>query len=648
VELDRQRGEAVSLSVDHELDTAWVVCADLVSVVQDCSALDRLYYNAGTPEEGQEDLTALINTGLSFVDGFTDNFIQLSEAALRSELFEESPKTDLERIQYFSDKSGFWRGITDDDCAQVVEALGDNFKTVTEELCGDVLDLITTPSDSRKRTQVPLSEFGLQLALKSVEQSVELYWRVCFSQLILLVHMEFEFDNENDALHNRIAIGQFYRRLLTALRRLELLRWLGRTDLSVPEIKDGSVSGGASKRSAGEPPVVTALEASVDQLLDFRLVKKGSLATTLTDLVADMCAIDSEIDIQPTLIQCNFLRHQRADLALELAPFCDYEPFSVYVQGRVFLALQDFNAAATQFRKAAIGLSKLSMFSSWKSILIILGSTKHKPASQSVGLLNETEWHLLNNGPGKYYSHIVALYEQQRAYSYVVDFARLAVQFLGKASDNDLTRTDMLSRLFNAAVATSQFQLAHTTLLSLQDGAMRHSNLRKLVDRMCQTYHSNELVALSFPAMQQDVDDILTQRCKSSYDMVDGFPYHQVLYSWRIRHGNFRGAASVLLDRIQKLKLAGEGDKIAGDDVLDTPVTKQYLLLINALSCVDAKEAWVYDEGVSEGTAAGLPAKRTVVSLADIRKQYQDELDRIASIQNNQFGFEADDVMELS
>jgi nuclear pore complex protein Nup160 len=128
-------------------------------------------------------------------------------------------------------------------------------------------------------------------------------------------------------------------------------------------------------------------------------------------------------------------------------------------------------------------------------------------------------------------------------------------------------------------------------------------------------------------------------------DVVSGFPYHQVLYAWRTRRGNFRGAAAILLDRIQKLKLAGESDRPAGDDVLDTMVTKQYLLLINALSCVETKEAWVYDEGVSNGDS---PAKRKVVSLADIRKQYQDELDRIAAIQNNQFGFEADDVMEIS
>ena len=268
----------------------------------------------------------------------------------------------------------------------------------------------------------------------------------------------------------------------------------------------------------------------------------------------------------------------------------------------------------------------------------------------SCGLLGDTEWNLLNKGQAQYYAHIVALYETQRAYSFVVDFARLALQFLGAsaAEDTDTTKTDLLSRQFNAALATSQFELAHTSLLSLRDDAMRHSSLRKLVDKMCETQHSIELVALPFPGMQQEVEEMLLHRCKGTMDVLQGFPYHQVLYAWRIKRSNYRGAASVLLDRIQKLKLAGEGDKITGDDVLDTPVTRQYLLLINALSCVDPKQAWIFDEGspaLYQNGDGG--SKRRVVSLVDVRKQYQDELDRIAAIQNNQFGFEAGDAMEL-
>lgn len=204
----------------------------------------------------------------------------------------------------------------------------------------------------------------------------------------------------------------------------------------------------------------------------------------------------------------------------------------------------------------------------------------------------------------------------------------------------------MLSRLFHAALATSQFELAHTGLLAIKDDALRQSSLRMFVDKMCESHHSTELVALLFPGMQQDVDTVLAQRCRCTVDVLRGFPYHQVLYSWRIKRGNYRGAASILLDRIQRLKHAGEGDKMTGEDVLDTPVTRQYLMLINVLSCVDPKQAWVFDEGIPG--VQDKASKRKVVSLTDVRKQYQDELDRIAAIQNNQFGFEADDVMDIA
>lgn len=258
---------------------------------------------------------------------------------------------------------------------------------------------------------------------------------------------------------------------------------------------------------------------------------------------------------------------------------------------------------------------------------------------------------MLHSGLAKYYSHIVGLYDAQRANSYVVEFGRLAIQFLGRKQDDAFVKAEMLTRLFNATLSTSQFELAHTTLLSIKDDALRYSSLRKLVDKMCETRHNNELVSLPFPGMQQEVDNFLAQRCKEAMDVVHASQYHQVLYAWRIKRHNFRGAAWVVLDRIQKLKLAGEGDKITGDDILDTPVTRQYLLLINALSCVEPKQAWIFDEGLpardgndDEDTSG---SKRKVVSLADVRKQYQDELDRIAAIQNNQFGFEADDVMEI-
>ncbi|TQV95777.1 DNA repair protein rad51 [Cordyceps javanica] len=632
IELDKQRGEAVSLAFDPESDVAWVVCADLVSAIRECSGLERIYHNLSSPEQNRQREAALINTALSFVDGFSDSYLQLCNAALRPELFGQSQKTDLERIQFFSDKAGFWRGITDEDCTQIVDVLGQNFNAVTDDLYNDVLDLLATPTTMRsRRLNNPVTEFGRKLVMAATQDYLTMQWNVCFSQLILLVHMEFEFDNEEDALHHRVDVGNVFRGLIAALRRLELLKSLGRTELSVPLFKPER--GISPKKSGDDTQVVTTLEANVGHLLGFSN-RDEVLSKSITEIAASLCAVDSDIEVSPALIQCSLIKRQRADLASALAPFCGEDPFSVYVQGRVSLSLKDYTGAANFFRKAAIGMSTENL------------ALDH----HSSGLLDDTEWALFNNGLPCYYSHIVALYDSQKAYSYVVEFARLAMQFTSARPSRGSVKAEMLTRQFSAALATCQFELAHTTLLSIQDKALRSSSLRHLVDKMCETSHNSELVALPFPGMQQEVDEFLAKRCRNAVDVVHGAHYHQVLYAWRIKRQNMRGAAWVLLDRIQKLKLAGEADKITGDDVLDTPVTRQYLLLINALSCVDPKQAWVFDEGETGATdeETGLPRKRTVVSLADVRKQYQDELDRIAAIQNNQFGFSADDVMDLA
>lgn len=630
-ELDKQRGEAIGMAFDADADMVWVVCADLISSVRECSHLERLYHNIATPDQGSLRQADLIGAGLTLVEGFPDNVVQTCTAALRHELFEESTKTDLQRIQYFSDKAGFWRGITEEDAQQVVETLDTNFAAVTNELYRKVLGLMVTPLDDRSRSpNHPLTEFGRKLVMTAAQDNIALQWKVCFSQLILLIHMEYEFDSEEEILHNRIDVGTVFRQLLAILKRLELLKWLSQTELAIP-LPEHSLS---SLTKRGEDvQVVTALEANVGHLLGLQGLPGEPLPICITDLVTNLCSPNGDIEVSPSLIQCSLIKRDRADLALELEPFCDQNPFSIYIHGRVLLALKDFESASFKFRKAAVGM----------------GSTTVELERHSSGLLDDTEWNLLNSGMAQYYSHIVALFEKQRAYSYVVEFARLSMQFIGSKPENASIKTDMLSRLFNAALATSQFELAHTTLLSMKDEALRHYNLRKLVDKMCETYHNSELVTLPFPGMQQEVDDILSLRCKTIMDVMHAFPYHQVLYSWRIKRNNYRGAASVILDKIQKLRLAGEGDQITGEDVLDTPVTRQYLLLINALSCVDAKQAWIFDEGVPEGEKnKAAAAKRKVVSLADIRKQYQDELDRIAAIQNNQFGFEAGDVMDIS
>jgi nuclear pore complex protein Nup160 len=246
----------------------------------------------------------------------------------------------------------------------------------------------------------------------------------------------------------------------------------------------------------------------------------------------------------------------------------------------------------------------------------------------------------------------VTLFDKSKEYAFAIEFSRLSLQFIKPGNeDSQLAqlRTDMHSRLFNGAIQTCRYELAHSVLALFTDTALRHSSLRTLVTNMCESSYASELVELPFIGLQDAVDDILAQKCQNIVEVTVGVPYHKILYAWRIKCNDFRGAAAISLSRLQKLQQAGEGDRNLGEDGTETPVTKQYVALINALSCVDPKQAWIFQEEPSTKSSAAVKngPKRKVVTLDNIRRSYQEELDRIAAIENNQFAFGGADEMDV-
>jgi nuclear pore complex protein Nup160 len=364
IELDKQRGEALSLVLDPATGLVAVACADLISVARKTGDLDQVCHNLVAPTVKNEPVFRLVSAGLAFVESFSDGMWQLSNAALQAELFDDSSKTDEERMQSFSDKAGFWRQISEEDCAQVVETLGDKFMTVTPAVYQDLFASIAARDDAMSQeTRRPFTEPGRRLVVRGVQDAADLQWQILFSQLILLVHMEFEFDEEGDALHSRFDVGSVYRQLLDALKRLEHIKWLCKTELSIPGLKaerTSSTNGSpaAARLSIEGSQHTTAFELIVGHLFGLTDHERRSLCSGLTDIIVNMCAPDSDTELLPHIHQCWLLKQDRPDLALELSPFCDQDPFPTYVQGRTFLALKDFDTAAQFFRKAAYGLSE--------------------------------------------------------------------------------------------------------------------------------------------------------------------------------------------------------------------------------------------------------------------------------------------------
>lgn len=103
--------------------------------------------------------------------------------------------------------------------------------------------------------------------------------------------------------------------------------------------------------------------------------------------------------------------------------------------------------------------------------------------------------------------------------------------------------------------------------------------------------------------------------------------YHQLLYTWAIHNTDFRLAAEILFERLQLLK-ASEGVFAPENETL----VEAYLALINCLACLGREDGWVLADGGKTGGGG-----RRIVTLEDVRREYQSELDRRSEMEYGRF-----------
>jgi hypothetical protein len=165
------------------------------------------------------------------------------------------------------------------------------------------------------------------------------------------------------------------------------------------------------------------------------------------------------------------------------------------------------------------------------------------------------------------------------------------------------------------------------------------------------------LLSFPFVKLTKEADEVLVNMAKKTLNMSVQPQYHKVLYAWRISKGDYRGAAQCTFDRLERLKTDSEVTRNPEDKRL----VEAYLLLINTLVCIGKDEAWVIKEPTAgelngagkgkkaptNGFSAGAGTKRSIVTLDDVRREYQEELDRLAAMEQGQFAFAGGDAMDV-
>lgn len=282
----------------------------------------------------------------------------------------------------------------------------------------------------------------------------------------------------------------------------------------------------------------------------------------------------------------------------------------------------------------------------------------------SAGLVSMMDADLFYNGIPRYFQHVLALFETAKAFSHTADFAHLALQALqpGQKEPAFAFKSEILSRLFTAELKCSRFLAAFTALAQFTDHALQKSAMIALIDAGLQVIET--LPIGLHPQLSRHVDQHLAALAKkqksipgvqsqlwTSHNDVD---YLTILHAFRIAQKDYRGAVTVLLDRLKLIKRSNQ----ARNDPEAVQLRRALLVLINALSCVAPDEAYLLTEenespktngmvagnfGGAADPNGGSTRRRIIITLNDLRREYQQLLDKCSRIERGDFDFEMDE-----
>jgi len=666
--INEGRYAPLGLACDPITNMIWLTMADLCCAVRECNNLELLQTNTAESlnsyqriahaqwryREGHKPvftakdakvpstfLSAAQKYFSSFPPELMVNFLQ----TLQEDLYTESEIDTPTRIVNFFNEIDFANAVPDDvenDFLKDLSSIG-GLEAISNDIYNALLKHIYEHHRRPGKPNHVKTDFGTKLISAALLDEMTDIRNVLLSLIAVAVFVD---ESEHfDTAH-------FFEQLVSKLKSQERTLWLAtHFRQSSPDEAAGFPTSilqdihGQSLRvpSSDSHPMPFLLMQHIRDILDF---------------------VPGDLEAGPenaaVFFQCDLLKHGETQLASEFLKFQPSTKWSTYVKGRLSLAVGNYQEAALYFRDASHNLAT--------------GRPLGKLEEVSAGLLTEQEAACFYSGLSRYFDHILSLFEGRQALGQAVEFAQLALAALAtdKKEPPLNFKQNVLLRLFSAQLQRSNFDEAYQALVQFPDLTLQKASTIDLLDTLLNASTSlsdtagvvrklQGLPLLDHPHLATQIDNHLASLAKkqTSIPSAGGLwlssstvDYLSILHALRLSRKDFRGAVTVLFDRLRIIQKSGR----ARSDPQATSLRHALLALMNAMTCVPEDEAYILADSNDDPRIGGLGLKRArdqvssnqgpvrkrqrvIVTLEDLRKEYQKVLDRCSRIERGDFEF---------
>lgn len=498
---EKRRTHSLSLAYDSSSELPWLVCSDYVSAIRECCDVEVMQLNpysmlssrimtpshplaAYCQEESDVNVARLLQAAHILSSGFQVSFRRTLRAAVSIEVYEEPSEVVFERMEAFDERIGLCAQVKDDDYTRLTEALQDlgGYTEVDNNIFFAALEKLGEQIRGIPG-RLAITRYGAKALVRGSQETLQLAIDVMLDLLSLVIFLGLELEAAD--LSPQFDPQMLYVELITQLKEHCLLDWFATT--MRPNHNPRRLRKRSSSVSDNRSSLLDSPENSFSHSTSTPAEIEANTAQTVMEsmFIGDWAAIETpqglvgaklltywcrswtygsnvseNYDELTAHVLSHLLKSNDIEIAREFERFVPMTPWSSYIKARLALAQGNLNVSATLFKKCSFGLA-LSHFDVHDS--------------DKAGLLALHEQNSFTDGLLSYYSHVMDLFEKVKAHSYVVDFANLALQSAGQASEVDVAadvEDDVRSKLFMACMATSRFEEAYSTLNSFRKEAL--------------------------------------------------------------------------------------------------------------------------------------------------------------------------------
>ncbi|EXJ82152.1 hypothetical protein A1O1_08221 [Capronia coronata CBS 617.96] len=690
--VNESRNAPLALAYDAFNEMVWITMADKFCAIRECSKIELLQQNrmedvqdlesvaartwthrkvSADDGESFSDMAALMTAAKRFRGSFSAELLRDLNLALDEDFSVDAEYVTPNRILGIYNSIGFQDAISDDVFDQLQQDLATigGLSSLNNELFLAILELLSTRA-KRPKSSMRNTLFGHVLLSAGVLDIMVAQRDLLVDLLALAVFAEGELGSE-EARTTVFNASELFHDIVPLLKLCERNIWLASHSRLVPlEIMGSDGRPNAARRPSTSVVEnrrwVTILEDALSKAVRPQPAVERPLMYVITDQLSE---IDDWVSGKDTIaledgavyLECDLLAQREFDLATEFLRFQPSTAWSNYVKGRLAIAKGEYDMASNCFRKASYGLA--------------CGKAVGDLVALSAGLLSMIEAESFNSGLPSYLHHITTLFESANAYSQVAYFAHLTLEALqtGQKEPSAGFRADVLSRLFHAELKLSRFRRAYDALVQLPDAALQRSCVSALASTLLDSERSitgakgTVQTLTSFPwtmhpHLARHLDQYLVSLVgtKGTLGGVKTthwpagdteFDYLSIMYAIRLAQKDYRGALAVLYDRLRVTRRLAR----ARHDPQATSLRQALLALINVMACLTPEEAYILAEAeektgplqsardaADNGASISDKRRRIIITLEDLRKEYQHILDKCSRIERGDFDFEVD------